>query len=164
MENLVILNSEKNSELINRIKDMVASHAKDVLVIDSKEELKNLGVEFVYVGSLEEHEHSISVENVLASDSKNLVIFTPKESPDHQKNLKKIGDALVCLIEEPQPETLRKNIEEINRTFKLKSTEVLDVKPVSGDDSPWYDRFIKKWRRDNYKSSRPNPKRKWKKY
>ena len=144
MESLVILNSEKDSELIDRITDMVASHVQDVLVVDSEEELKKLGVGFVYVGSPAEYELPISVKNVFESDSKNLVIFAPKESPDHKENLKKIIDALMCLMEEPQPVTLRKNIEEINRTFKLKSTEVLSVTPVAVDNSPWYDRFLKK--------------------
>ena len=82
------------------------------------------------------------IKNLIASQAINVLIIDPKEQPDYEEILKKADDKFITLNNQ-EPEKLRKEIEKFNNFFELKSQTILDTKAII-DETPWYDRFLKK--------------------
>ena len=104
------------------------------------------------------------IKNIIASNATEILIINP-ESPDYEEIIKKANNESVFIINDTTPKTLKKEIaEEFNRIFELKSREVLDVKvnPLM-DETPRYDRFLKKWKKDNRRPANLQSKKKWNK-
>ena len=102
------------------------------------------------------------IKNIIASNATEILIINP-ESPDYEEIIKKANNESVFIINDTTPNTLRKEIaEEFNKVFELKSREVLnvDVKPLI-DETPRYDRFLKKWKKDNRRPANLQSKKKW---
>jgi len=104
------------------------------------------------------------IKNIIASNATEILIINP-ESPDYEEIIKKANNESVFIINDTTPNTLRKEIaEEFNKVFELKSREVLnvDVKPLI-DETPRYDRFLKKWKKNNRRPANLQSKKKWNK-
>lgn len=104
------------------------------------------------------------IKNIIASNATEILIINP-ESPDYEEIIKKANNESVFIINDTTPNTLRKEIaEEFNKVFELKSREVLDVKvnPLM-EETPWYDRFLKKWKKNNRRPANLQSKKKWNK-
>ena len=102
------------------------------------------------------------IKNIIASNATEILIINP-ESPDYEEIIKKANNESVFILNDTTPKTLKKEIaEEFNRVFEPKSREVLDVKvnPLM-DETPRYDRFLKKWKKDNRRPANSNSKKKW---
>ena len=91
------------------------------------------------------------IKNIIASNATEILIINP-ESPDYEEIIKKANDELAFIINDTIPKMLKKEItEEFNKVFELKSRELLDVEVKSLiDETPRYDRFLKKWKKDNH--------------
>jgi hypothetical protein len=65
-------------------------------------------------------------------------------------------------LDDSETKQLKKEIWEFNKVFELKSREALDVnvKPLM-DETPWYNRFLKKWKKDNRRPANSKLKKKW---
>jgi hypothetical protein len=69
---------------------------------------------------------------------------------------------LVCVLDDSETKQLKKEIWEFNKVLELKSREILDVKVNSiVDETPRYNRFLKKWKKDNRRPANSNSKKKW---
>ena len=104
------------------------------------------------------------IKNIIASNATEILIINP-ESPDYEEIIKKANNESVFIINDITPNTLRKEIaEEFNKVLELKSRDVLDVKvnPLM-EETPWYDRFLKKWRKNNRRPANLQSKKKWNK-
>ena len=102
------------------------------------------------------------IKNIIASNATEILIINP-ESPDYEEIIKKANNESVFILNDTTPKTLKKEIaEEFNRIFELKSREVLHVKvnPLM-DETPRYDRFLKKWKKDNRRPANLQSKKKW---
>ena len=91
------------------------------------------------------------IKNIIASNATEILIINP-ESPDYEEIIKKANNSSVLILNDTTPKTLKKEItEEFNKVFELKSRELLDVEVKSLiDETPRYDRFLKKWKKDNH--------------
>ena len=99
------------------------------------------------------------IKNIIASNATEILIINP-ESPDYEEIIKKANNESVFIINDTTPKTLKKEIaEEFNRIFELKSRESLAVELK--DATPRYDRFIKKWKKDNRRPANLQSKKKW---
>ena len=104
------------------------------------------------------------IKNIIASNATEILIINP-ESPDYEEIIKKANNESVFIINDITPNTLRKEIaEEFNKVLELKSRDVLDVKvnPLM-EETPWYDRFLKKWKKNNRRPANLQSKKKWNK-
>ena len=102
------------------------------------------------------------IVNMISSVIKDVLILDPKENPDYEDIIKDAGDSLVCVLDDSETKQLKKEIWEFNKVLELKSREVLDVKvnPLM-EEIPWYDRFLKKWKKNNRRPANLQSKRKW---
>ena len=102
------------------------------------------------------------IVNMISSVIKDVLIIDPKENPDYEDIIKDAGDSLVCVLDDSEEKQLKKEIWEFNKVFELKSREVLDVnvKPLM-HETPWYNRFLKKWKKDNRRPANSDSKKKW---
>jgi hypothetical protein len=102
------------------------------------------------------------IKNIIASNATEILIINP-ESPDYEEIIKKANNSSVLILNDTTPKTLKKEItEEFNKVFELKSRELLDVEVKSLiDETPRYDRFLKKWKKDNRRPANSNSKKKW---
>lgn len=102
------------------------------------------------------------IKNLIASQAINVLIIDPKEQPNYEEIVEKANDKFITLKGQ-EPEKLRKEIEKFSKTLEQKPQQILDNKPVI-DETPWYDRFLKKWRRNNHRPSKSQFKKKWNKH
>ena len=102
------------------------------------------------------------IVNMISSVIKDVLIIDPKENPDYEDIIKDAGDSLVCVLDDSETKQLKKEIWEFNKVLELKSREVLNVnvKPLI-DETPRYDRFLKKWKKDNRRPANLQSKKKW---
>jgi hypothetical protein len=65
-------------------------------------------------------------------------------------------------LDDSEEKQLKKEIWEFNKVLELKSREALavNVKPLM-DETPWYNRFLKKWKKDNRRPANLQSKKKW---
>ena len=98
----------------------------------------------------------------MISSVKDVLIIDPKENPNYEDIIKDAGDSLVCVLDDSETKQLKKEIWEFNKVLELKSREILDVKVNSiVDETPRYNRFLKKWKKDNHRPANFNSKKKW---
>ena len=115
----------------------------------------------IIVGPKEEINHMDYIKNLIASQAINVLIIDPKEQPDYEEIIKNAGDKFITLNNQ-KPENFRKEIEKFNKVLELKPQTILDTKSLI-DETPWYNKFIKKWDKYDHQSSKPNSKKKWNK-
>ena len=102
------------------------------------------------------------IVNMISSVIKDVLILDPKENPDYEDIIKDAGDSLVCVLDDSETKQIKKEIWEFNKVLELKSREILDVKVNSiVDETPRYNRFLKKWKKDNRRPANSNSKKKW---
>ena len=107
-------------------------------------------MEKVIIIGLEKKIHCIDpLIRMISSNLRHVMIIDPGENPNYEELVKKFNDSIVCVLDDSQPEKLRKEIGESNKVFELKPQEIFDIEPVI-DKTPRYDRFLKKWKRSNY--------------
>ena len=99
------------------------------------------------------------IKNIIASNATEILIISP-ESPDYEEIIKKSNNSSVIILNDTTSDTLKKEIaEEFNRVLELKSRESLAVELK--DATPRYDRFLKKWKKDNRRPANLQAKKKW---
>ena len=98
------------------------------------------------------------IKNLITSQAINVLIIDPKEQPNYEE-IVEANDKFITLNGQ-EPEKLRKEIEKFSKTLEQKPQLILDTKPVI-DETPWYDRFLKKWTKDNHRPSKSQFKKKW---
>ena len=113
----------------------------------------------IIVGPKAEINHMDYIKNLIASQAINVLIIDPKEQPDYEEILKKVGDKFITLNDQ-EPENFKKEIEKFNKVLELKPQTILNTKPLI-DETPWYDKFLKKWKRNNQRPSKSQFKKKW---
>ena len=86
---------------------------------------------------------------MISSNLKHVMVIDSEENPNYEELVKKFNDSVVSVLDDSQPEKLRKEIGESNKVFELKPQEIFDVEPVI-DQTPRYDRFLKKRKRSNH--------------
>lgn len=102
------------------------------------------------------------IVNMISSVIRDVLIIDPKENPNYEDIIKDAGDSLVCVLDDSETKQLKKEIWEFNKVLELKSREILDVKVNSiVDETPRYNRFLKKWKKDNRRPANSNSKKKW---
>jgi len=102
------------------------------------------------------------IKNLIASQAINVLIIDLKEQPNYEEIVEKANDKFITLNGQ-EPEKLRKEIEKFSKTFEQKPQLILGTKPVI-DETPWYNRFLKKWDKYDHQPSKPCSKKKWNKY
>jgi len=103
------------------------------------------------------------VQNIIASNAIDVLIIDPKDK-DYEEIIKEAHNNSDLILNEPIPEKLKKEIaEEFNKTLELKNQKILDTNIII-DETPWYNRFLKKWDKYDHQPSKPNPKKKWYKH
>ena len=105
--------------------------------------------QIIIIGPKEEIYHMDFIKNLIASQAINVLIIDPKEQPNYEEIVEKANDKFITLNCQ-EPEKLRKEIEKFSKTLEQKPQLILDPKPLI-DETPWYDRFLKKWRKDNHR-------------
>lgn len=103
---------------------------------------------FIIIGSKDRMKRIDPFIRMVISPLKEILIIDSKEKHNYEEMIEEFNDNIVCVLHDSQPENLRKEIEETEKLFKLKSQEILGVNPMI-DKTPRYDRFIKKWKRKN---------------
>jgi len=103
----------------------------------------------IIIGPKEEINHMDYIKNLIASQAINVLIIDPKEQPDYEEIIKNAGDKFITLNNQ-KPEKFRKEIENFNKVLELKPQTILNTKPLI-DETPWYDKFLKKWKKDNHR-------------
>ena len=102
------------------------------------------------------------IKNIIASNATEILIITP-ESPDYEKIVKKANNSPVFILNDATPEKLKKEISEnFNKVLKPKPQKILDENVII-DETPRYNRFLKKWNKYTHQPSKPNSKKKWNK-
>ena len=115
--------------------------------------------QIIIIGPKEEIYHMDFIKSLIASQAINVLIIDPKEQPNYEEIVEKANDKFISLNGQ-EPEKLRKEIEKFSKTLEQKPQVILDTKPVI-DETPWYDRFLKKWTKDNHRPSKSQFKKKW---
>ena len=101
------------------------------------------------------------IKNIIASNATEILIVTP-ESPDYKEIMEKANSSVI-ILNDTTPKTLKKEIsEEFNKIFKLKSQKFLNENIII-NETPRYNRFLKKWNKHDYQTLKPNSKKKWNK-
>ena len=104
---------------------------------------------FIIIGA-ENRIHCIDpLIRMISSNLKHVMIINPKENPNYEELIKKFNDSVVCVLDDSHQEKLRKEIVESNKVFELKPQEIFGVESVM-DQTPRYDRFLKKRKRSNH--------------
>ena len=101
------------------------------------------------------------IQNIIASNTVDILIIDPKDK-DYEEIIKKAHNNSDLILNEQIPEKLKKEIEEGFKTLELKNQKILDANIII-DETPWYNRFLKKWDKYDHQSSKPNSKNKWNK-
>ena len=102
------------------------------------------------------------IKNIVSSNSMDILIIDPKESPNYEEIIKNAWECLLCTLDDSQPEWFRKE-----KILEYKNIpHVLDwIDPSTlFNNTPWYDRFLKKWRKDNHRPSKTQFKNRWNKH
>lgn len=103
------------------------------------------------------------IQNIIASNAVDILIIAPKDE-DYEKTIKEAHNNSDLILNEPIPEKLKKEIaEKFNKTLELKNQKILDANIII-DETPWYNRFLKKWDKYDHQPSKPCSKKKWNKY
>ena len=97
--------------------------------------------QIIIIGPKEEIYHMDFIKNLITSQAINVLIIDPKEQPNYEE-IVEANDKFITLNGQ-EPEKLRKEIEKFSKTLEQKPQVILDTKPVI-DETPWYDRFLKK--------------------
>ena len=118
-----------------------------------------------------------SIKQVIADSAAEILVINPKSNQDRaiildnttkerHKNLTKfylatcaLAQALAPTPSEKELEKFRKETEEFYKALEQR-IQILNTKPVI-DETPWYDRFLKKWTKDNHRPSKSQFKKKW---
>ena len=150
---------EENSEIMNHITDTIAQNTKDILIInpqqiqDYKETVKDTTHNLVLV--------------VEAPNPEDLSEKLKKESLKGKISPVIILSALVASLKEPNtnvvPTIPDEELEKLNKIFEQKHTKILYTNPTI-DDTPRYDKFLKKWKKHNHRPSKSQFKKKWNKH
>ena len=83
------------------------------------------------------------IQNIIASNAVDILIIAPKDE-DYEKIIKEAHNNSDLILNEPIPEKLKKEIaEKFNNTLELKKQKILDANIII-DETPWYNRFLKK--------------------
>ena len=116
----------------------------------------------IIVWEKEKLNHIDSIKNIIASNATDVLIIDPLESPNYEEIIKNTKNSSVFILIDTAPEKFKKEIERFNKVLETKTKKALDIN-LTIDETPWYDRFLKKWNKHTYKSSKPNSKKKWNK-
>ena len=116
----------------------------------------------IIVWEKEKLNHIDSIKNIIASNATDVLIIDPLESPNYEEIIKNTKNSSVFILIDNAPEKFKKEIERFNKVLESKPQKALDIN-LTIDETPWYDRFLKKWNKHTYKSSKPNSKKKWNK-
>ena len=90
----------------------------------------------------------------IAQRALDILLIDPKESPDYEKIIKEADAKLVCTLDDSDiEEQLKKSIKEFNKVIEFKNLphvlDWVDSKKLM-DTTPWYDKFLKKWKTSNH--------------
>ena len=99
------------------------------------------------------------IKSIIALNTVSILIIDPKDK-DYEEIIKEAHNNSDLILNEPIPEKFKKEIaEEFNKTLELKNQKILDANIII-DETPWYNRFLKKWDKYDYQPSKPNSKKK----
>lgn len=102
------------------------------------------------------------IKSIIASNAIDILIIDPKDK-DYEEIIKEAHNNSDLILNEPIPEKLKEIAEEIaeefNKTLELKNQKILDANIII-DETPWYNRFLKKWDKFAYQASKFNSKKK----
>ena len=99
------------------------------------------------------------IKSIIALNTVSILIIDPKDK-DYEEIIKEAHNNSDLILNEPIPEKLKKEIaEEFNKTLELKNQKILDANIII-DETPWYNRFLKKWDKYDHQPSKPNSKKK----
>jgi len=103
------------------------------------------------------------IKNIIALNVAGILVVNPKDK-DYEEIIKKAHNNSDLILNEPIPKRLKKEIEEeFNKILELKPVEILESDFII-DETPWYNRFLKKWDKFAYQASKFNSKKKWDKH
>ena len=103
------------------------------------------------------------VQNIIASNAIDVLIIDPKDK-DYEEIIKEAHNNSDLILNEPIPKKLKKEIEEeFNKILELKPVKILESDFIL-DETPWYNRFLKKWDKFAYQASKINSKKKGNKH
>ena len=95
------------------------------------------------------------IKSIIALNTVSILIIDPKDK-DYEEIIKEAHNNSDLILNEPISEKLKKALE-------LKNQKILDVNTII-DETPWYNRFLKKWDKYDHQPSKPNPQKKWYKH
>lgn len=98
------------------------------------------------------------IKSIIASNAIDILIIDPKDK-DYEETIKEAHNNSDLILNEPIPEKLKEIAEEFNKTLELKPVEILESDFIL-DETPWYNRFLKKWDKFAYQASKFNSKKK----
>lgn len=101
------------------------------------------------------------IKNMIASNTVDILIVDPK-SPNYEEVIKNAESGSVIILNDTTPDTLKKELEEFNKVLKPKPQKILDENVII-DETPRYNRFLKKWNKHYYQPLKPNSKKRWNK-
>ena len=102
------------------------------------------------------------IKNIIALNVAGILVVNPKDK-DYEEIIKKCNNNSDLILNEPIQKKLKKEIEdEFNKILELKPIKILESDFIL-DETPWYNRFLKKWDKFAYQAYKPNPKKKWNK-
>ncbi len=117
--------------------------------------------QIIIIWPKEKLHHMDFIKNLIASQAINVLIIDPKEQQNYEEIIEKANDKFVTLNDQ-EPEKLRREIEKFTKALEQKPQVILDTKPII-DETPWYNRFLKKWNMFDHYTSKPHSKKKWNK-
>ena len=94
----------------------------------------------------------------MAKRTVDVLLIDPKDK-DYEEIIKEAHNNSDLILNEPIPEKLKEIAEEFNKTLELKNQKILDANIII-DETPWYNRFLKKWDKYDHQPSKPNSKKK----
>ena len=98
------------------------------------------------------------IKSRIALNTVSILIIDPKDK-DYEEIIKEAHNNSDLILNEPIPEKLKEFAEEFNKTLELKNQKILDANIII-DETPWYNRFLKKWDKYDHQPSKPNSKKK----
>ena len=99
------------------------------------------------------------IKNIIALNVAGILVVNPKDK-DYEEIIKECNNNSDLILNKPITKKLKKEIEEeFNKILELKPVKILESDFIL-DETPWYNRFLKKWDKFAYQASKFNSKKK----
>ena len=103
------------------------------------------------------------IKNIIALNIAGILVVNPKDK-DYEEIIKECNNNSDLILNKPITKKLKKEIEEeFNKILELKPVKILESDFIL-DETPWYNRFLKKWDKFAYQASKINSKKKGNKH